>query len=153
MQEARLRVLIADDEEVIANMLAIILNQAGFDAHAVYSGEKAVEWAKRFKPDMLISDVVMTGITGIEAATQVRAVLPRCRILLFSGQAANVDLLAEADAQSEEFEIVAKPIHPADLLARLRGDDAPEGGPTGETKAVASWTSETSEQDAEDVPV
>src|ERR1700733_3910219 len=87
------KVLIADDEQVIANTLAIILNQAGFDARAVYSGEKAVEAIDGFKPNMLISDVIMTGITGIEAAIQVRKKLPSCKILLFSGQAATPALL------------------------------------------------------------
>ena len=46
------RVLIADDEQVIANTLAIILNQAGFDARAVYSGEKAVEAVDSFQPNI-----------------------------------------------------------------------------------------------------
>jgi len=55
------RVLVADDEQVIANTLAIILNQAGFEARAVFSGEKAVESLESFQPDMLISDVIMTG--------------------------------------------------------------------------------------------
>jgi CheY-like chemotaxis protein len=114
------RVLVADDEQVIANTLAIILNQAGFDARAVYSGEKALEMLDSFQPNMLISDVIMTGITGIEAAIAVRAKLPSCKILLFSGQAATADLLETARAQGHEFEILAKPVHPTDLLAKLR---------------------------------
>jgi len=81
------KVLVADDEQVIANTLAIILNQAGFEARAVFSGEKAVESLDNFQPDMLISDVIMTGMTGIEAAIITRSKLPKCKILLFSGQA------------------------------------------------------------------
>jgi len=115
------RVLVADDEQVIANTLVIILNQAGFEARAVYSGEKAIEALEEFKPDMLISDVIMTGMTGIEAAIEVRNRLPKCKILLFSGQAATADLLERARAQGHEFEILAKPVHPTDLLAKLRG--------------------------------
>jgi CheY-like chemotaxis protein len=115
------RVLVADDEQVIANTLVIILNQAGFEARAVYSGEKAIESLESFKPDMLISDVIMTGMTGIEAAIEVRNRLPQCKILLFSGQAATADLLERARAQGHEFEILAKPVHPTDLLAKLRG--------------------------------
>ena len=115
------RVLVADDEQVIANTLAIILNQAGFDARAVYSGEKAIDALETFQPDMLISDVIMTGMTGIEAAIQTRAKLPCCMILLFSGLAATADLLERARAQGHEFEILAKPVHPTDLLAKLRG--------------------------------
>jgi len=116
----RPRVLVADDEQVIANTLATILTRSGFDARATYSGETAVEMAAEWKPNMLISDVIMNGITGIEAAIQVRALLPECKILLFSGQAATADLLEKARAQGHEFEILAKPVHPTDLLAKLR---------------------------------
>jgi CheY-like chemotaxis protein len=115
------KVLVADDEQVIANTLAIILNQAGFEARAVFSGEKAVELLESFQPDMLISDVIMTGMTGIEAAIITRGKLPKCKILLFSGQAATADLLEKARTQGHEFEILAKPVHPTDLLAKLRG--------------------------------
>lgn len=115
------RVLVADDEQVIANTLAIILNGAGFEARAVFSGEKAVEAIDSFQPDMLISDVIMTGMTGIEAAIITRNRLPKCKILLFSGQAATADLLEKARADGHEFEILAKPVHPTDLLAKLRG--------------------------------
>ena len=114
------KVLVADDEQVIANTLAIILNQAGFEAKAVYSGESAVESIDEFQPNMLISDVIMTGMTGIEAAIKIREKLPTCKILLFSGQAATADLLEKARAQGHEFEILAKPVHPTDLLAKLR---------------------------------
>src|SRR3982074_3968953 len=93
---AKPRVVVADDEQVIANTLAIILNQAGFEARAVFSGEKAVESLESFQPDMLISDVIMTGMTGIEAAIITRNRLPKCKILLFSGQAATADLLETA---------------------------------------------------------
>ena len=114
------KVLVADDEQVIANTLAIILNQAGFEARAVYSGEKAIEALDSFQPDMLISDVIMTGMTGIEAAILTREKMPKCKILLFSGQAATADLLEQARADGHEFEILAKPVHPTDLLAKLR---------------------------------
>jgi DNA-binding response OmpR family regulator len=113
-------VLVADDEEVIADTLAMILNQAGFEARAVYSGEQALELVPSFKPDMLISDVIMPGITGIETAIKVRSLLPSCKILLFSGQAATANLLENARAQGHEFEILTKPVHPSDLLARMR---------------------------------
>ena len=112
------KVLVADDEQVIANTLAIILNQAGFEARAVYSGEKALEELDSFQPDMLISDVIMT---GIEVAIETRKKLPTCKVLLFSGQAATADLLERARTQGHEFDILAKPVHPTDLLAKLRG--------------------------------
>jgi len=118
---AKPKVLVADDERVIADTLAIILNQSGFEATAVYSGEKAVEAAETLRPDMLISDVIMTDLNGIDAAIKIRELLPSCKILLFSGQAATADLLDRAKGQGHQFEILAKPVHPQDLLAKLRG--------------------------------
>jgi len=113
-------VLVVDDERVIADTLAIILNRSGFEATAVYSGERAVEVAASLKPNMVISDVIMQDLNGIDAAITIRGLLPDCKILLFSGQAATADLLEKARGQGHEFEILAKPVHPQDLLARLK---------------------------------
>ena len=118
--QAKPKVLVADDERVIADTLAIILNQSGFEATAVYSGEKAVEAAKTLKPDMLISDVIMTDLNGIDAAIKIRDLLPACKILLFSGQAATADLLERAEANGHHFELLVKPVHPRALLDRLK---------------------------------
>jgi CheY-like chemotaxis protein len=115
------RVLVVDDEQVIADTLSIILNKAGFDASPVYTGTAAVESARNNHPDLIISDVIMPDMNGIEAAIQIRSFLPGCKILLFSGQAATADLLESARAKGHEFEILAKPVHPQDLLAKLAG--------------------------------
>jgi CheY-like chemotaxis protein len=122
MHENRVKpkVLVVDDERVIADTLAMILNQSGFDARAVYSGEKAVEMASTFAPDMLITDVIMADLNGIDAAIMIRSILPKIKILLFSGQAATADLLEKARVKGYEFEILAKPVHPQDLLSRLQ---------------------------------
>ena len=114
------RVLVVDDEQVIADTLARILDLNGYDASAVYTGTAAVENARTLQPDLVISDVIMPDMNGIEAAISIRSFLPGCKILLFSGQAATADLLENARAQGHEFEILAKPVHPSDLLAKLR---------------------------------
>ncbi len=116
----RPRVLVADDELVIADTLRIILGQNGYDATAVYCGAQAIETAKTWLPDVLLADVVMPDMSGIEAAIRIRALLPQCRIVLLSGQAATTDLMRDARRDGHQFEVLLKPIHPTQLLAKLR---------------------------------
>jgi CheY-like chemotaxis protein len=113
------RVLVVDDEHIIADTLTLILKKSGFEAYAVYSGERAVEAALTLKPDFMISDVIMGGINGIEAAIQISATLPRCRIILFSGNAVTTNLLDHAQAEGHRFEMLLKPVHPQIILDRL----------------------------------
>ncbi len=93
------KVLVVDDEQIIADTLAKILDLNGYDAAAVYTGTSAVETARATQPDLIISDVIMPDMNGIEAAIRIREFLPDCKILLFSGQAATADLLESARAQ------------------------------------------------------
>ncbi len=115
------RVLIVDDEQIIADSLALILNKSGFEASAVYSGEKAVEMAEVMKPNVLISDVIMRGMNGIEAAILISGHRPECRVILFSGNASTTDLLKDAVAEGHCFELLSKPVHPRVILDRLAG--------------------------------
>jgi CheY-like chemotaxis protein len=119
-RDARRKVLIADDERVIADTLAVILRQAEFETAAACDGREAVETARRWKPDLLLSDVVMPKLNGIEAAIEIRKFLPGCKVLLFSGQAVNAGMLTDASLEGHNFEMLQKPIHPTDLIARLR---------------------------------
>lgn len=114
-------VFVVDDEKLIAQTLAMILTQTGFAASAFEDPYQALDAAAGGSvPDLLISDVVMPGMSGIELALQFRKDYPGCKILLFSGQAATADMLADAKHHGHDFEVLAKPVHPSDLLAKLR---------------------------------
>jgi CheY-like chemotaxis protein len=113
------RVFVVDDERVIASTLAAILSASGFEARAFYDAESALAACAVDSPDWIISDVVMPGMTGIDMAIQIRQRYRNCRVLLFSGQAATADLLDKAQASGHEFEVLLKPVHPTDLLAKL----------------------------------
>lgn len=116
---AKLDVLIVDDEQTIADTLAVILSRSGFSVRTAYDGRAAFEIAKQDPPTLVISDVVMPEMTGVELAIALKNKIPQCRILLFSGQAATADLLERARAEGHEFAIVSKPIHPKDLIRRV----------------------------------
>jgi len=112
-------VLVVDDERVIADTLSIILSQSGFSTMTAYNGESALELARTNPPDLLISDVVMPGMTGIDLAITVTQTIPGCKVLLFSGQAATVDLLEKARNAGHNFTTLTKPVHPTDMLRRI----------------------------------
>src|SRR5690242_18524600 len=120
-QEARgPLIVVADDEKRIADTLSLILESKGYTAQPVYDGTSALEMCRRTVPNLLLSDVVMPGMNGIELAIRVREELPACKILLFSGQAATAIFLEDATRRGYDFEILAKPVHPEDLLARVK---------------------------------
>lgn len=112
-------ILIVDDEKVIADTLSIILTRAGFTTVTAYNGETALKIAAAISPALLISDVVMPGISGVELAITITQTLPDCKILLFSGQAATVDLLEKARRDGHYYTTLSKPVHPTDMLKRI----------------------------------
>jgi CheY-like chemotaxis protein len=117
------RVLVADDEHVIADSLAAILRQAGFDAVVAYNAEECLQLAESFRPDVFLSDVLLgqNMVSGVEVASRIVQILPHCRVLLLSGQAEVGDLLDSVPLPARSFELLAKPIHPRELLAKLKG--------------------------------
>lgn len=115
-----LKILVADDERPIADSLAKVLNLNGFSAIVAYSGFEAVTRAQSEPFDILLADVMMPGMTGIEAFLQIRKLRPKCRVMLLSGDEATTQLLSDARDCGHNFEIFAKPVHPLVIIERLR---------------------------------
>jgi CheY-like chemotaxis protein len=114
------RVLVVDDETLIANSVAEILNRNGYDATALYTGASAVRWAEEECPDIVITDVIMPDYDGVRLAMTIRARCPEARIVLLSGNAATSSLLDHAVSDGLFFELLTKPVHPEELLKALR---------------------------------
>lgn len=119
-KENALHIFVVDDEKAIAETLAIILGKSGFIATSFTDPLEALEKALVRSPGLLLSDVVMPALSGVDLAVQIKEKCPNCKILLFSGQAETTDLLTAARMQGHDFPLVAKPIHPADLIIRIR---------------------------------
>jgi len=111
-------VMIVDDEQLIADTLTAIFKKNGYTVLTAYDGESALETAKVIPPELLITDVVMPQMSGIDLAIAIKDASPQCKILLFSGQAATVDLLSEARDRGYDFSTLQKPVHPTEMLAR-----------------------------------
>lgn len=112
-------VLVVDDECTVADTLTEILIRSGFAAITAYDGASALEAALLNPPEVLITDVILPGMSGIELAITVRRIFPDCRVLLFSGNASTTALLASATRAGHKFQLLTKPVHPAVMLAHV----------------------------------
>jgi CheY-like chemotaxis protein len=116
----RLSVLVVDDEVLVADSLVQILKMFGFDASSRYNGSHAIDLANNAAFDVLISDVVMDGMNGIESAIEICKILPNCKVLLVSGNNRTADMLKDAHERGHDFEVLAKPVHPSEIIERLK---------------------------------
>jgi DNA-binding response OmpR family regulator len=115
----KLRVSVVDDEVLIASSFAIVLCNQGFDASFFTEPLQAIQAARYYPPDLLISEVSMPVLSGIELAIEVQKQCPNCKVLLLSGQPETADLLTASRANGHTFEVLPKPIHPTILLREI----------------------------------
>ena len=118
--QKRTRVFVVDDEFSIASTLALILHHLDFDATSFAGPLDALQAATTRGPDVLVANIAMPDLSGIELAIRVREIVPDCKVILFSGQASTVDLLNTAEANGQNFEVILKPVHPAALVKKIR---------------------------------
>jgi CheY-like chemotaxis protein len=114
------KILVVDDEIVVATTLRAILEQQGYRAAMAFEGEAAVSVARSFQPDVLLTDIQLPKKNGIEAALQIVQELPNCKVLLYTAKPVPADSLARARAQGHQFIVVEKPMAPGELLVRIR---------------------------------
>ena len=116
-----LRVLVVDDEHIIGDSLVAILRTHGFEAISVYSGYSAIETAIEWLPHVIISDINMPNINGVDAVLSMARRLPKTRFLLFSGHAPSESTLNRARQQGLRLLFIQKPRS----LVRARRDTCP----------------------------
>ncbi len=112
-------VLVVDDEPLIAETLAAILSNCGLAAITAPDGEAALEIAALIPPEILITDISMPGMSGIDLALEVTRKVSDCEVILFSGLTSSSGMVVSEGSVGRDFVTMMKPVHPADLLARV----------------------------------
>jgi DNA-binding response OmpR family regulator len=124
-----IRVLIVDDEHIVADTLTLLLAARGYNARAAYSGEQAATIVDEFKPHAVISDVLMPGMNGFELADWLEDQHPNCKVLLISGNTGEETLDTHVFLPRRRS-ILPKPIYPTDLFRFLAMVNPPRVRPT-----------------------
>lgn len=108
--------LIVDDDAMITGTLAAILNGSGLAAITARNGLAGLETARVIPPEILIADSAMPGLGGLDLAVEITRFSPDCEVILFAGHGINFSLSERMRRTGREFLVMAKPVHPADLL-------------------------------------
>jgi len=111
------RVLVVDDDHLVADTLTLVFRKSGFDAKTAYSADEALSCAREFSPNLLLCDVTMPGRDGLSLVKDVTRELPDCRIIVLTGFYSNLKSVREqASTLSQPVGILTKPCQPSDLL-------------------------------------
>ena len=121
MSDRHPRVLIVEDEAVVLHTLQLILQQQGYEVRGARDGHEAFAIAPAFQPEILLCDINLPDVDGIQIAVRIKRETPYCRVVLLSGEITSAELLDEAKARGHYFEVLAKPTDPQHLLRVLAG--------------------------------
>src|SRR4029450_9980141 len=111
------RVLVVDDEQSLAKVVATYLERDGHEVTCVYDGPAAVDAARRRPPDVVVLDLGLPGLDGIEVCRQLRT-FTDCYVVMLTARSDEVDKLVGLGVGADDY--LTKPFSPRELVARIR---------------------------------
>jgi len=111
------QVLIVEDEAKLARILSDYLNQSGFTSHMIANGLEVVAWVKQHKPDLILLDIMLPGLDGIEICKQLR-VFSNVPIIMVTARVEEVDRLLGLELGCDDY--ICKPFSPREVVARVK---------------------------------
>ncbi len=111
------RVLVVDDDRLVADTLSLIYNANGYECEARYSASEGFARARDFYPDLVLCDITMPGESGLQLADRMQEVMPHTRMLMLTAYDSN-DAMVKAHSRSHRrpIKMLRKPCRPDDLL-------------------------------------
>ncbi len=111
------RALVVDDERELAVLIADYLRRDGFDVETVFDGPAAVRAARKLTPDLVVLDLGLPGLDGVEVCRQIRA-FSDCYIMMVTARSDEVDTLLGLEVGADDY--ITKPFSPREVAARAR---------------------------------
>jgi DNA-binding response OmpR family regulator len=115
-----MHILIAEDDADIAALIAHYMTKAGWDAHVAHTGDEALAYAARRRPDLIVLDLMLPGMSGLEVCRSLRAdrLTAHLPIIMVTARADETDRIFGLEMGADDY--VAKPFSPNELVARIR---------------------------------
>jgi two-component system response regulator VicR len=114
---APIKLLIVDDDPALRDFVGLTLRLGGYDVVFAADGESVVETVIRLRPSMVIMDVIMPGVTGLEALRRLRALGSDVPVIMLTARGADDDKLAAFEAGADDY--LVKPFSSKELVARV----------------------------------
>jgi len=111
------RILVIDDDRQLSEMLGMVLQGEGFLTEHAADGTEAVDMFQKGRPDLVLLDLMLPGIDGIEVCTQIRAE-SGVPIIMLTARSDTTDVVRGLEAGADDY--VVKPFNPVELIARIR---------------------------------
>ncbi|MDP9239488.1 MAG: MtrAB system response regulator MtrA [Actinomycetota bacterium] len=111
------RILVVDDDAALAEMLGIVLRSEGFSASHVAEGEQALAAFREIKPDIVLLDLMLPGMSGLDVCRAIRAE-SGVPIVMLTAKSDTIDIVLGLECGADDY--VVKPFKPKELVARVR---------------------------------
>ncbi len=111
------RILVVDDDQALAEMIGIVLRSEGFEPEFSADGNDAVDAFRNSEPDLVLLDVMLPGIDGIEVCKRIRAE-SGTPIIMLTAKSDTADVVVGLENGADDY--VVKPFNPKELVARIR---------------------------------
>lgn len=111
------RILVVDDDVALAEMISIVLRGEGYSPHQVFDGQEALTQIPDVKPDLILLDVMLPGLDGIEVCTRIRE-FSGVPIIMLTAKGDTTDVVKGLESGADDY--VVKPFNPKELVARIR---------------------------------
>jgi DNA-binding response OmpR family regulator len=110
-------VLVADDEKNIVQLVKVYLTNEGFHVETAQDGQEALEKARRFKPDIVVLDIMMPRLDGLEVCRRIRKE-SNVPVIMLTARGDDVDKIVGLELGADDY--VTKPFNPRELVARVK---------------------------------
>lgn len=118
MSEVKVKVLVVEDESSIRKFIAINLERSDFEVFEAETGEKGLEMAAAYKPEVMVLDVMLPGIDGFQVCAKLREEMPELIIIMLTARGQDIDKITGLEIGADDY--MVKPFNPRELTARIR---------------------------------
>src|SRR6266536_2013268 len=115
--DAKRRVLVVDDERSLTRLVASYLQRDGYDVECAFDGRAAIDAARRLEPDVVVLDLMLPELDGVEVCRRLRR-FSDCYVVMLTARAAEADKLGGLGVGADDY--LTKPFSPRELVARVQ---------------------------------